>query len=157
MTRVGRSAPCQGGGWFQHPPGASPECLLRACAVVLHDLLGLAELLDDEVRLSIVDDPLDLFSLVSRDDDEAVVFRVDAVVLGSRQSDDAGTCRSNRKLGWAEIRADIRGPFTDETTKVSLLLVFPNRGGRTRTCNPRFWRPVLCQLSYAPSGSEDGL
>ena len=25
-----------------------------------------------------------------------------------------------------------------------------NRGGRTRTCNPRFWRPVLCQLSYAP-------
>ena len=24
------------------------------------------------------------------------------------------------------------------------------RGGRTRTCNPRFWRPVLCQLSYAP-------
>ena len=23
-------------------------------------------------------------------------------------------------------------------------------GGRTRTCNPRFWRPVLCQLSYAP-------
>jgi RimJ/RimL family protein N-acetyltransferase len=27
-----------------------------------------------------------------------------------------------------------------------------NRGGRTRTCNPRFWRPVLCQLSYAPRG-----
>ena len=26
------------------------------------------------------------------------------------------------------------------------------RGGRTRTCNPRFWRPVLCQLSYAPRG-----
>ena len=25
-----------------------------------------------------------------------------------------------------------------------------SRGGRTRTCNPRFWRPVLCQLSYAP-------
>jgi hypothetical protein len=24
------------------------------------------------------------------------------------------------------------------------------RGDRTRTCNPRFWRPVLCQLSYAP-------
>jgi hypothetical protein len=29
----------------------------------------------------------------------------------------------------------------------------PNRGERTRTSNPRFWRPVLCQLSYAP-GSE---
>jgi hypothetical protein len=29
-----------------------------------------------------------------------------------------------------------------------------SRGGRTRTCNPRFWRPVLCQLSYAPRGCE---
>ena len=25
-----------------------------------------------------------------------------------------------------------------------------SRGERTRTSNPRFWRPVLCQLSYAP-------
>jgi hypothetical protein len=25
------------------------------------------------------------------------------------------------------------------------------RAGRTRTCNPRFWRPVLCQLSYGPT------
>ena len=25
-----------------------------------------------------------------------------------------------------------------------------NRGGGTRTHNLRFWRPVLCQLSYAP-------
>ncbi len=28
--------------------------------------------------------------------------------------------------------------------------VLANRGGRTRTCNPRFWRPVLYQLSHAP-------
>ena len=26
------------------------------------------------------------------------------------------------------------------------------RGDRNRTCNPRFWRPVLCQLSYSPAG-----
>src|SRR5882762_9205357 len=25
-----------------------------------------------------------------------------------------------------------------------------NRPGRNRTCNPRFWRPVLYQLSYGP-------
>src|SRR5215204_5077968 len=25
------------------------------------------------------------------------------------------------------------------------------RGDRTRTYNHRFWRPVLCQLSYAPA------
>ena len=31
-----------------------------------------------------------------------------------------------------------------------VLLHLGYRGGRTRTCNPRFWRPVLCQLSYAP-------
>jgi hypothetical protein len=27
---------------------------------------------------------------------------------------------------------------------------FDNRPGRNRTCNPRFWRPVLYQLSYGP-------
>src|SRR2546425_2671001 len=26
----------------------------------------------------------------------------------------------------------------------------PDRPGRNRTCNPRFWRPVLYQLSYGP-------
>jgi hypothetical protein len=26
-----------------------------------------------------------------------------------------------------------------------------SRPGRTRTCNPRFWRPVLHQLSYGPT------
>jgi hypothetical protein len=25
------------------------------------------------------------------------------------------------------------------------------RSGRARTCDPRFWRPVLYQLSYTPS------
>ena len=29
-----------------------------------------------------------------------------------------------------------------------------NRPGRNRTCNPRFWRPVLYQLSYGPSASR---
>src|SRR5439155_12711156 len=29
-----------------------------------------------------------------------------------------------------------------------------DRGGGTRTPNPRFWRPVLCQLSYAPRRFE---
>jgi hypothetical protein len=28
-----------------------------------------------------------------------------------------------------------------------------DRAGRTRTYNPRFWRPVLCQLSYGPRRS----
>lgn len=27
---------------------------------------------------------------------------------------------------------------------------FLGRRGRDRTCDPRFWRPVLYQLSYAP-------
>src|SRR5262245_15039445 len=30
-------------------------------------------------------------------------------------------------------------------------MLLPCRRGGTRTPNPRFWRPVLCQLSYAPS------
>src|SRR6476661_1867617 len=28
------------------------------------------------------------------------------------------------------------------------------RSGRARTCDPRFWRPVLYQLSYTPVGTE---
>src|SRR3989454_11714509 len=32
-----------------------------------------------------------------------------------------------------------------------------NRPGRTRTCNPRFWRPVLYQLSYGPQGWLTGI
>src|SRR5712692_4851926 len=30
------------------------------------------------------------------------------------------------------------------------------RPGRNRTCNPRFWRPVLYQLSYGPISTERG-
>src|SRR2546427_60139 len=32
-----------------------------------------------------------------------------------------------------------------------------NRPGRNRTCNPRFWRPVLYQLSYGPTGWLTGI
>ena len=31
-----------------------------------------------------------------------------------------------------------------------------SRAGGTRTPNRRFWRPVLCQLSYCPSGAGSG-
>ncbi len=30
----------------------------------------------------------------------------------------------------------------------------PSRPGRNRTCNPRFWRPVLYQLSYGPKRTD---
>src|SRR5262249_23902192 len=32
----------------------------------------------------------------------------------------------------------------------------PRRGDRVRTCDPRFWRPVLYQLSYSPTGETGG-
>src|SRR3989442_12285372 len=32
-----------------------------------------------------------------------------------------------------------------------------NRPGRTRTCNPRFWRPVLYQWSFGPTGWLTGI
>src|SRR4030081_3870352 len=35
------------------------------------------------------------------------------------------------------------------------LLGHAGRSGRARTCDPRFWRPVLYQLSYTPVGSAD--
>jgi hypothetical protein len=48
------------------------------------------------------------------------------------------------------VRSRIAPLSPRQQTKGSLVRRFRNRGGRTRTCNPRFWRPVLCQLSYAP-------
>ena len=35
-------------------------------------------------------------------------------------------------------------------SQVKIDLAFFGRGGRTRTRDPRFWRPVLYQLSYTP-------
>lgn len=37
------------------------------------------------------------------------------------------------------------------------LAIFVCRGGGTRTHNPWFWRPVLCQLSYAPGLNNEAL
>ena len=31
-----------------------------------------------------------------------------------------------------------------------LTLLKSGKGGRNRTCDTRFWRPMLCQLSYTP-------
>ncbi len=39
---------------------------------------------------------------------------------------------------------------TARPTASVVAAIWGNRAGRTRTCNPRFWRPVLCQLSYGP-------
>jgi hypothetical protein len=55
------------------------------------------------------------------------------------------------------IRRDSAGSWRERTAVPNRLLSptirlrQANRAGRTRTCNPRFWRPVLCQLSYGPS------
>ena len=109
MGSAGRLAPTR------TSPSEDAERLLRAYGVVLRDLLGLAELVDDEVGLSIVDDPLDLFSLVSRDDDEAISLRVDALVLGNRQSDD----------GAAGIPAALADDFEYAVRRATPLLLGP--------------------------------
>jgi hypothetical protein len=49
--------------------------------------------------------------------------------------------------GWTEIGRNVA--FT-ENRKPRLSRALPNRGDRTRTCNPRFWRPVLYQIELRP-------
>ena len=46
------------------------------------------------------------------------------------------------------------GAYTPHTRWVrsSISGNLPGRGSRTRTRDPRFWRPMLYQLSYTPSG-----
>ena len=62
-----------------------------------------------------------------------------------------------RGFGFAVIRIDYR-PAADEAAARARAEARggaeigqdPSRGGRTRTCNPRFWRPVRYQLRHAP-------
>src|SRR6266568_1038993 len=44
---------------------------------------------------------------------------------------------------WTQLRNLLRSPPL-------LSRCYLNRPGGNRTCNPRFWRPVLYQLSYGP-------
>ncbi len=48
-------------------------------------------------------------------------------------------CRQNCRQGWDVV--------------VQNTLLSSGRGNRTRTCDTRFWRPVLYQLSYTPTGN----
>ncbi len=65
-----------------------------------------------------------------------VSFRVGQVTL-------VASCRTSR-INWDAFVSDIRfSPFTSS--------VAAGRSGGTRTHNPRFWRPVLYQLSYTPN------
>src|SRR5204863_6574353 len=62
---------------------------------------------------------------------------------------------SKLKVPWAR-RAAGTGPWARaavaqrRAARLVQIRVF-NRPGRNRTCNPRFWRPVLYQLSYGPT------
>ena len=74
-----------------------------------------------------------------------------------RPLDDAALHRPRRRPRSATRRTCRRGSACFGVPKVGactrnrpISRAQPSRGGRTRTCNPRFWRPVLCQLSYAP-------
>src|SRR5215471_13963561 len=41
----------------------------------------------------------------------------------------------------------------EDLKAVSTINDLAGRSGRARTCDPRFWRPVLYQLSYTPAGN----
>ena len=51
-------------------------------------------------------------------------------------------------LPWMRSTSELREPGSYR--------IRPYRGGGTRTPSRRFWRPVLYQLSYAPSPFRSG-
>src|SRR5207248_2035512 len=58
-------------------------------------------------------------------------------------------CRASRTSRSARLSLGLPARLdTKSPAKAGLLLAQTaclwDRGGRTRTCNPRFWRPVLC-------------
>ncbi len=65
----------------------------------------------------------------------------------TRRSGSSGACSRE----WVPNRGTKTTPRQGaDRGKRRLAGAFDYRAGRTRTCNPRFWRPVLCQLSYCP-------
>src|SRR5919106_4149955 len=65
--------------------------------------------------------------------------------LHSRGQTQAGLPKSVTKEPFPQIQA--RSGERENPALAGLLWC---RAARTRTWNPRFWRPVLCQLSYGP-------
>src|SRR4051794_30425669 len=72
------------------------------------------------------------------------------------RSDGPAPQRATVNTGFQRISADVSGLEADPETALKpagaagLRLLERYRGDRTRTCDPRFWRPMLYQLSYAP-------
>src|SRR5215216_1757287 len=50
----------------------------------------------------------------------------------------------------AEVAGRDVGRLSDEAERPAFAGLSPYRGDRTRTCNPRFWRPVLYQIELRP-------
>src|SRR4051794_10551158 len=86
--------------------------------------------------------------------------RVGGTTLGSS----AITCRRKRAIRAIGPRRVCRSSFATATTSspfwsstlraTVLLLLTTGRADRTRTCNLRFWRPLLYHLSHRPKGAE---
>src|ERR1700746_2973950 len=59
-----------------------------------------------------------------------------------------GAGQRDKPGGTPPAAAGAHAPDLDRTKIKDLA----GRSGRARTCDPRFWRPVLYQLSYTPNG-----
>src|SRR6266511_3990729 len=55
---------------------------------------------------------------------------------------------ARRHAGRLGVKLEVKTARPSRATPLSRCYL--NRPGRNRTCNPRFWRPVLYQLSYGP-------
>src|SRR5690606_6604058 len=55
-------------------------------------------------------------------------------------------------LGRAVRRDDVARSVLGHSLPFVSQLKLTRRADRNRTCNLRFWRPLLCQLSYRPRG-----
>ena len=60
-------------------------------------------------------------------------------------------CGRGQRSRYRELRG-LRMPSESAGTGSVEIKGLAGRSGRARTCDPRFWRPVLYQLSYTPSG-----
>src|SRR4051812_44707351 len=61
-----------------------------------------------------------------------------------------GRANARDVMAWPPQVRWMRRRTLDCSRKASGIEGLAGRSGRARTCDPRFWRPVLYQLSYTP-------
>src|SRR5581483_1106525 len=85
-----------------------------------------------------------------------VSFQLGQVTLLISRRTSCRNCSGETRRRGADASASVSTSVFFVRSAISNLLFKLGRGGGTRTHGPRFWRPMLYQLSYTPRKTRQG-